>query len=77
MYFNYLHLTQNKENFSLQIYIYKINRQHTDLLNVDKGGLVEETLVYMIKTYSKFEFSHQITEIQAFVLVSARKTTEY
>ena len=40
-------------------------------------SLVEETLVYMVSSYSKFEFSHQITETQAFVLVFARKTIEF
>ena len=35
---------------------------------VVKGGPLEEMLVYMFSTYSKFEFSHQITESQAFVL---------
>ena len=38
-------------------------------------GPVEETLVF--STYSKFEFSHQITESQAFVLSFARKTIEF
>ena len=42
-----------------------------------KGGPGEEKLVYMFSTFSKFEFSHQITEHQAFVLVFARKTTEF
>ena len=42
-----------------------------------KGSSVEETLVYMFSTYSKFEFSHKITKSQAFVLVFARKTTEF
>jgi len=37
---------------------------------------MEETLVYMFSTHNKFEFSHQIIESQAFVLVFARKTTE-
>ena len=37
-----------------------------------KGGQVGETLVYMFSTYSKFEFSYQITESRAFVF--ARKT---
>ena len=39
------------------------------------GGLVEKTLVF--STYSKFEFSHQITESQALVLVFARKTIKF
>ena len=34
-------------------------------------GTMEETLVYMFSTYSKFEVSHQITEGQAFVLFFA------
>jgi len=37
---------------------------------------MEEMLVYMFSTHNKFEFSHQITESQAFFLVFARKTTE-
>ena len=32
---------------------------------------------YMVSTYSKFEFTHKITESQAFVFVFARKTTEF
>ena len=40
-------------------------------------SLVKETLVYMVSSYSKFEFSRQITETQAFVLVFARKTIEF
>ena len=39
-----------------------------------KGGLVKETLMYKFSPYSKFEFSHQRTESQAFVLVFVRKT---
>ena len=42
-----------------------------------KCGSVEETLVYMFSSYSKFEFCHQITEIQALVLVFSRKRTEF
>ena len=42
-----------------------------------KGGSVEETVVYKFSSYSKFEFSHQITEIQSFVLDFAKKTTEF
>ena len=34
-------------------------------------------IVYMLSTYSKFEFPHQITESQAFVLVFVMKTTEF
>ena len=34
-------------------------------------------LVYMVSSYSKFEYSHQITKTWAFVLVFARKTTEF
>ena len=41
------------------------------------GGLVEKTLVYMFSRYSKFENFHQITESQDFVLVFARKATEF
>ena len=37
---------------------------------------MEKTLVFMFSTYNKFEFSSQITESRAFVLVFARKTTE-
>ena len=34
-------------------------------------------LVYMLLSYSKFEFSRQITKTRAFVLVFARKTIEF
>ena len=35
-------------------------------LKLDKGSSLEEILVYKLSPYSKFEFSHQITENQAF-----------
>ena len=38
---------------------------------------MEETLMYNFSAYSKFEFYHQRTESQAFVLVFVRKTTEF
>ena len=46
MYFDYRHLTQIKENFSRQIYIYDSNTLTAHRF-IDKGGLVEETLVYV------------------------------
>ena len=38
-----------------------------------KGGSVEETLVYKFSPYRKFEFSHQRTESQAFVLAFCKE----
>ena len=42
-----------------------------------KGGLLEESLMYELSIYSKFGFSRQRTESQAFVLVFVRKATEF
>ena len=39
-------------------------------LHFDKGGSVEETLVFIFRTYRKFEFSHQIT---AFLFDTVKK----
>ena len=42
-----------------------------------KHKIVKVAAYLKFSTYSKFQFSHHITESQAFVLVFARKTTEF
>ena len=42
-----------------------------------KGGFVEKAHVYKFSPYSKFEFSRQRTDGQAFVLVFVGKKTKF